>query len=83
MPHVDTHITPATFVVDMANKHACIPDDGKQAMTFTYTKDVAKFVVAAFDLPTWERDTYVIGDKMTWEEFVKLAQEARGKPLPD
>lgn len=47
-------------------------------MTFTYTKDVAKFVVEALSLPTWGRNTYVIGDKMTWEEFVKVAEEARG-----
>ncbi|KAM5343777.1 hypothetical protein ACJ41O_012314 [Fusarium nematophilum] len=62
----------------MANKHAAIPGDGKQNMTFTYTKDVAKFVAAALDLPKWETNTYIIGDKMTWEEFVKLAEEARG-----
>lgn len=82
MPHVDTYISPATFVVDMANKHASIPGDGKQAMTFTYTKDIAKFVVAALDRLTWERNTYVIGDKMTWGEFVKVAEEARGTQPP-
>ncbi|KAM0492543.1 hypothetical protein ACHAP8_009898 [Fusarium lateritium] len=79
MPYVDTYIPQTTFVVDMANCHASIPGDGKQAMTFTYTKDVAKFVVAALQLPSWEHDTYVIGDKMTWEEFVLLAEEVRGK----
>ncbi|KAM5386477.1 hypothetical protein ACJZ2D_000440 [Fusarium nematophilum] len=78
MPHVETYIPQTTFVVDMANKHAAIPGDGKQNMTFTYTKDVAKFVAAALDLPKWETNTYIIGDKMTWEEFVKLAEEARG-----
>ncbi|KAJ0119539.1 hypothetical protein J7T55_013742 [Diaporthe amygdali] len=79
MPHAHTYIPQTSFVVDMANKHASIPGNGKQVMTFTYSKDVAKFVVAALDLPKWERDTYVIGDKMTWEEFVKVAEEARGE----
>lgn len=78
MPHVETYIPQASFVVDMANRHASIPGDGKQMMTFTYTKDVAKFVVEALSLPAWDRNTYVIGDKMTWEEFVKVAEEARG-----
>lgn len=78
MPHVETYITQTTFIVDMANKHAAIPGDGTQLMTFTYTKDVAKFVVAALDLPTWDRNTFVIGDKMTWNDFVKLAEKARG-----
>lgn len=78
MPHIKTYIQQTTFVVDMAGKSASIPGDGKQKMTFTYSLDVAKFVVAALDLPRWDRDTIVIGDKMTWEEFVKLAEEARG-----
>ncbi|KAM5527878.1 hypothetical protein FOXYSP1_19752 [Fusarium oxysporum f. sp. phaseoli] len=78
MPHVETYIPQASFVVDMANRRASIPGDGKQMMTFTYTKDVAKFVVEALDLKAWDRNTYVIGDKMTWEEFVKVAEEARG-----
>ncbi|KAH7205107.1 uncharacterized protein BKA55DRAFT_722774 [Fusarium redolens] len=50
MPHVDTYILQTTFVVDMANKFASIPGDGNQ-MIFTCTRDVAKFVVAALDLP--------------------------------
>ncbi|WAO90212.1 NAD(P)-bd-dom domain-containing protein [Fusarium falciforme] len=78
MPNVETYIPQTTFVVDMANRHASIPGDGKQKMSFTYTKDVAKFVVAALDLPKWERNTYAIGEKYTWEEFVKIAGEARG-----
>ncbi|WYZ35333.1 hypothetical protein EsH8_I_001609 [Colletotrichum jinshuiense] len=78
MPHVETYMQQTTFVVDMANRHASIPGDGKQMMTFTYTKDVAKYVVEALGLRVWDRTTYVIGDKMTWEEFVKIAEEARG-----
>ncbi|KPM41025.1 hypothetical protein AK830_g5565 [Neonectria ditissima] len=80
MPHVKTNIQQTTFVVDMANKTASIPGTGKELMTFTYSLDVAKFVVEALDLPKWDHDTFVIGDKMTWEEFVKLAEEARGMP---
>ncbi|KAK1489135.1 hypothetical protein CCUS01_14604 [Colletotrichum cuscutae] len=78
MPRVETYIPQTTFVVDMANRQASIPGDGKQKMTFTYTKDVAKFVVEALDLATWEHDTYLIGDEMTWEEFIAIAEEARG-----
>ncbi|KAF4781914.1 hypothetical protein HER10_EVM0005047 [Colletotrichum scovillei] len=78
MPHIETYIPQTTFVVDMANRRASIPGDGKQKMTFTYTKDVARFVVEALDLATWEHDTYLIGDEMTWEEFIGIAEEARG-----
>lgn len=62
----------------MANRQAFIPGDGKPMITFTYTKDVAKFVVEALVLEAWDRNTYVIGDRMTWEEFVNVAEEARG-----
>ncbi|KAF9634761.1 hypothetical protein BFW01_g5656 [Lasiodiplodia theobromae] len=79
MPHVKTYIPQTTFVVDMANKRAAIPGTGKELMTFTYSLDVAKFVVAALDLEKWDRDTIVIGDKMTWEQFVQLAEETRGE----
>ncbi|EXF74949.1 hypothetical protein CFIO01_08404 [Colletotrichum fioriniae PJ7] len=78
MPHVETYIPQTTFVVDIANKQASIPGDEKQQMTFTYTKDVARFVVEALDLTVWEHDTYLIGDEMTWEEFVVIAEDARG-----
>ncbi|CAH0044397.1 unnamed protein product [Clonostachys solani] len=79
MPNVETYIPQTTFVVDMAGLQAAIPGDGKQKMTFTYTKDAARFVVAALGLPKWEQNTYIIGDKMTWEEFVQVAERARGR----
>lgn len=78
MLHVKTYNPQTTFVVDMANKAAAIPGTGKDLMTFTYSLDVAKFVLEAIDLPNWDRDTIVVGEKITWEEFVKLAESARG-----
>jgi len=78
MPYIKTYIQQTTFVVDMANKRAAIPGTGKDLMTFTYSLDVAKFVVEALELPRWNRDLIVIGDKMTWKQFVELAESARG-----
>lgn len=70
---------PMTFVVDIANKVAAIPGTGNDIVSFTYTFDVAKFVVKLLDLPKWEETTYVYGDKATLNELVKIAEEARGK----
>jgi nucleoside-diphosphate-sugar epimerase len=78
LPNVDTYLQQTTFVVDMANRRAAIPGDGKQCMTFTYSLDVAKFVAEVLELPRWDRNTVVIGEKLTWEEFIDLAEEVRG-----
>lgn len=71
-------MTPIAFAVDMANKAAGIPGTGNDVMAFTYTKDVAKFVVAALDLPKWEEASFCYGEKITWNEFLKIAEEVRG-----
>lgn len=78
IPYVKTHLGPGNFALDIASKMAGIPGTGNETMTFTYTFDVAKFVAAFLDMPKWEETTYCYGDKTTWNEFVKLAEEARG-----
>lgn len=67
------------WAIDMENKKAGIPGTGNDPMTFTYTFDVARFAVAALDLPKWDELMYCYGDKTTWKEFLKQAEEARGK----
>ncbi|KAK5057873.1 hypothetical protein LTR84_011874 [Exophiala bonariae] len=78
MPHVESHMTPVAFGIDVANKAAAIPGTGEDIMSFTYTKDVAKFVVAALDLPKWDEALYCYGDKTTWNELLSIAEEVRG-----
>lgn len=48
-------------------------------VTFTYTFDVARYVVAALDLAAWPEESCVAGDTLTWNEFLALAEEARGE----
>lgn len=45
---------------------------------FTHSTDLAKYVAASLDLPKWEADYFVYGDRLTWNEFVRLAEEAKG-----
>lgn len=77
-----SYMTRVAWAVDVASKKAGIPVTGDEPMTFTYTFDVAKFAVAALDLPKWDELTYCYGDKLTWNEFLGLAEEARGKVMP-
>ncbi|KIW82787.1 hypothetical protein Z517_02030 [Fonsecaea pedrosoi CBS 271.37] len=78
IPYIETHMTPVSFVVDMANKAAAIPGTGNDLVCFTYTKDLAKFVVAALDLEHWDESLFCYGDKVTWNEFLAIAEEMRG-----
>lgn len=78
MPYVETNLKPLTFVLDVANKAASIPGTGNETMTLTYTKDLAKFVVAALDLQKWTYPMICYSDKTTWNKAVKLAEEYRG-----
>ncbi|EWZ85367.1 hypothetical protein FOWG_11865 [Fusarium oxysporum f. sp. lycopersici MN25] len=66
------------WAIDIANKKAGITRTVDEPMTFTYTLDVAKFVVAALDLPKWEELMYCYGEKTTWNKFLKQAEEAIG-----
>ncbi|KAI9930259.1 hypothetical protein MW887_012072 [Aspergillus wentii] len=73
-PSMPSYLKPNVFVIDMAHKVAAIPGDGSVPVTFTYTFDLARFVVAALDLEHWPEESRVIGDEMSWNEFVALAE---------
>ncbi|KAM0468511.1 hypothetical protein ACHAP7_010809 [Fusarium lateritium] len=78
MPKIKTYLTPFTQVLDIAGKKAGIPGTGDQPVVFTCSEDVGKFTARLLTLENWEPVSYIIGDKLTWEEFVKLAQEVTG-----
>lgn len=79
-PHVKSHQVRLPFAIDVENKVAAIPGTGNEIATFTYTYDIARFVSALIDLPAgnWPEKSIVIGDKLTFNELLKLAEEARG-----
>ena len=75
-----THLPPLSFAIDVANKKAAIPGTGNEPIAFTYTYDMAKFVAAFLEEPKWEELTFCYGEKTTWNEFVKVAEEVTGEP---
>lgn len=79
IPHIESNMQPVAFGLDMNYKAAGIPGTGDDKVSFTYTKDVAKFVVAALDLEKWDEALFCYGDVTTWNEFLKLAEEVRGQ----
>lgn len=79
VPGLPTHMGPATMVVDIQHNIAAIPGSGDTPVIFTHTADLAKFVALMLDQEKWDPVTYVLGDRVTWNEFLRLAEEAMGK----
>jgi hypothetical protein len=77
-PKVKSYQPPMAFAIDIANNFAAIPGSGNVPVVFTHTFDVARFAAALVGQPRWEKETWIIGDKLTWNEFLRVAEEARG-----
>ena len=60
---------------------AQIPYDrsGRPAMVcMTAMQDVARFIVAALDLPNWPRELRMRGERMNVSDVVRVAERMRG-----
>ncbi|KAJ3541419.1 hypothetical protein NM208_g4620 [Fusarium decemcellulare] len=78
IPHIETHMDPFPFAIDLSNRVAAIPASGDVLIVFTYTKDVARVVAASLTLERWPERAYIIGDKVTWKQLLKAAEKATG-----
>ncbi|KAF4967026.1 hypothetical protein FSARC_5317 [Fusarium sarcochroum] len=81
LPKIKTHLPMLTFALDIANREAAIPGTGDEAISFTYTYDMAKFVAAFLKEPKWEELTVCYGERTTWNKFLKVAEEVIGEPF--
>lgn len=64
--------------VDLDNFFAAIPGDGCTPMVLTHSRDIARFVVAVLGIPRWERRYHLVGDRLTINDFVRIAEETSG-----
>ncbi|KAL8755219.1 MAG: hypothetical protein Q9184_004863 [Pyrenodesmia sp. 2 TL-2023] len=79
MPHCQSYMPYEPPYIDIPAGKAAIPGSGDDKVTFTYTKDVAKFVRKLVESPTkWPTRSLIAGDVITLNEVVEVAQEARG-----
>ena len=71
------------YVLDIRNCKAMIPHRSSVAdsvyICLTSARDVARFVVAALDLPSWPREFRVRGARMTINQLVSIGESLRGK----
>lgn len=65
MPKIGSYLSSNIIAVDLENNTAAIPGDGNVSVTFTYTFDAARFLVAALDLDQWPKQMRIHGDTVT------------------
>ncbi|KAE8312106.1 NAD(P)-binding protein [Aspergillus transmontanensis] len=78
LPKVKSYLQPFVFAVDIANSTAAIPGSGKVPVVFTHTFDVAEYVAALIGEKKWNERSIIIGDKLTWNDLVSLAETTKG-----
>ncbi|KAJ5373859.1 hypothetical protein N7517_005865 [Penicillium concentricum] len=81
MPHVQTHLQPFTFGIDISSGTAAIPGDGNNVICMTYTYDMATYLVKALDLEEWPELSVIVGDEVTYNQVLGMAEEFTGKNI--
>ncbi len=82
MPHIQSHLRPFYWGIDMANGKAVIPGSGNDKFTVTYSKDLARFIVRLLDeKEKWPERGYLAGSDISFNELLIIAENIRGKPL--
>ncbi|KAE8150359.1 NmrA-like family protein [Aspergillus avenaceus] len=79
MPLVQTNLQPFSFGIDISSCQAAIPGDGNDVICMTYTYDMAAFIVRLLDKAEWPEFSVIVGDQITYNELLKLAEQIRGK----
>lgn len=74
------------YLMDFRRRKAQVPylNAAGQPATICMTSaaDVARFVVAALDLPSWPREFRLRGERLTVRDVVAIAEEIQGTILP-
>ncbi|KAB8217059.1 NAD(P)-binding protein [Aspergillus novoparasiticus] len=78
LPKVKSYLQPFVFAVDIANSTAAIPGSGNVPVVFTHTFDVAEYVAALIGEEKWNERSIIIGDKLTWNDLVSVAETTKG-----
>ncbi|KAF5008736.1 hypothetical protein FDECE_4973 [Fusarium decemcellulare] len=77
-PQIPSHLRISRVWFDLTRKLAAIPGDGNQMVAFGHTGDIGRFVAALLDLPKWERRYCAIGDRLTLNQVVEIAEQVTG-----
>lgn len=79
MPHWKSYLHSWVNVLDMSKTWAAVPGDGSAEATFITTQDMAKCVARIMDMDEWPKVCCLASETLSFNELVKLAEDARGK----
>jgi nucleoside-diphosphate-sugar epimerase len=79
MPNAKTNLSPYTFGIDISSGTAAIPGDGNDVICMTYTYDMATYLVKALDLDEWPEFSIIVGDQVTYNQLLAMAEEITDK----
>jgi hypothetical protein len=77
-PGFPSYVMMFPSAVDVEANAAGLPGSGDYPVHFTHTSDIGKYVVAALELPKWEKKYFIVGDTKTWDQVVDLAERIKG-----
>lgn len=81
MPNIQTNLHPYSFGIDIGSGTAAIPGDGTDVICMTYTYDMATYLGKALDLDEWPEFSVIVGDQVTYNELLAMAEEITGQWL--
>ncbi|EXJ65601.1 uncharacterized protein A1O5_11128 [Cladophialophora psammophila CBS 110553] len=78
MPIVKSHLSDFSWGVDLFNRRAAIPGDGKNILSLTLIGDVARAVLLLLEAEEWPEWTFAVGDNVSFNEFLGIAERLAG-----
>lgn len=71
-------VLPLAVVLDTENMVAAIPGTGDCHVTLTHSETIGRFVAASLDLQKWPAKSWIVGDTVTWQKALQIAEQTRG-----
>lgn len=80
--YISTHLMTINILLDSEAGIAAIPGTGDVKAVFTHTATVAAFVAASLDLNPWPEKAFIIGESITGNELLAIAESIQSKLFP-
>jgi len=77
-PSVPSNLRLISLFLDTLNNKAVIPGSGDVPVVFTHSTDVGKFVAASLSLDHWSERSIMVGEKLTLNHLVEIAERVKG-----
>lgn len=77
-PNVASHLRPFKWALDIPGRRAAIPGTGDEIVSWTYTKDMARFVARLMDEDEWPEYSFISGSDASLNQVVDLLEKALG-----